>query len=517
MRMGALVLLGALAACGGRSEPARPNVVLIVIDTLRADSIADPEGRIATPHIDALAADGVAFAQAFTHAPMTLPAHTSLFSSRAPFETGVLNNKQQVPAELPLLAEWMSSAGYATRAVASLGTLRHRKGGGLERGFDAYDVDFPFMRRAEEVQERLEPELDRLAALSTVQPFFLFTHYCDPHSPYNAHGTVEHEARIALDGAERDVVTTSDMTFWTDSVTLAPGAHALSVRSNDPFLIRWMNAKRNGKRIDLTARGFERLDPVTEAHIDFTNDADTAATFDLELFLSDEIDQGEARRRYSHEVQHVDAFVGHLLDGLKQRGLYDDALVILTSDHGESLGERNHVGHVQSLYDVLLHVPLIVKLPAGDARVEHLRRLQTDVVRHVDLVPTILEAIDLRALPGQTGLSLLSDTSPRVVVAETHKPESRRNLLCLRDDTFKLIFEPDAERFALFDLVADPDETKDLYATRANERADWPELLRQLAHRAQASSAEGLEIDEETRLKLDALGYAGDDGADEKH
>ena len=115
-----------LAGCGGGEGDAprkRPSVVLIVVDTLRADAVLDPRGQCDTPNIDALARDGVAFERAFSHAPMTLPSHTALFSSRPPFETGVFNNWQPVREDLPLLAQWLEEYGYQTHAVISLGTL----------------------------------------------------------------------------------------------------------------------------------------------------------------------------------------------------------------------------------------------------------------------------------------------------------------------------------------------------------------------------------------------------------
>lgn len=126
----------ALAACGesgsvpspassdGSKNPSAPvNVVIVVIDTLRADAVFDPAGKYDTPNLDRLASEGIAFERAFSAAPMTLPSHISLFSSRPVLETRVANNGQDVPADLPLLAEWLADHDYDTRAVLSLCTL----------------------------------------------------------------------------------------------------------------------------------------------------------------------------------------------------------------------------------------------------------------------------------------------------------------------------------------------------------------------------------------------------------
>ena len=115
--------LSAVLVCGcSRAAPGegaeQGNLVVIVVDTLRADF-----GGAKTPHIDQLGRDGIAFDLAFRHAPITLPAHTALFSSRHPFLTGVTNNGQPVPRQVPVLSEWLAAHGYRTAAAVSLASL----------------------------------------------------------------------------------------------------------------------------------------------------------------------------------------------------------------------------------------------------------------------------------------------------------------------------------------------------------------------------------------------------------
>ena len=200
-------------------EP-RPHVILIVIDTLRADAIHDPYDLVDTPHIDALAADGVVFSNAFAHAPMTLPSHTSLFSSRLPFETGVLNNGQVVPEDLPLLAERLEEYGYRTCAVISLGTLSLVGQEGIRRGFEEFNADFMRMAKAHEVTERVS---DQLGDLDPDQPVFLFVHYSDPHEPYYDHDHEPRNAELWIDGELFEEICISDAYVWKGEIELEPG------------------------------------------------------------------------------------------------------------------------------------------------------------------------------------------------------------------------------------------------------------------------------------------------------
>ena len=209
------------ASCGDSYDSSKKrSVILIVVDTLRADHVGP--GIVETPSLTQLAADGVKFDHAFSHAPMTLPSHTALFSSRPPFETGVLNNYQDVPEELPLLAEHMQSLGYRTQGVVSLGTLNPRKGqgSGLDRGFDSYDLDYWHMDLASNALERMTSHLDELRQ---AEPFFLFAHFSDPHRPYNAHEGEGLMAGVVLDGEELASVTLSDMTQWEREIELDVG------------------------------------------------------------------------------------------------------------------------------------------------------------------------------------------------------------------------------------------------------------------------------------------------------
>jgi len=181
--LGPLLLATALSAA-----PARPSVVIITLDTTRADHLGCyGAARAATPHFDALARSGVRFEQALSPAPLTLPAHASLLTGLVPRRHGVRDNAGfRIGPTVPLLTERLGKAGYTTAAFVSAAVLD--RDGGLARGFASYDDTVRVGdRRAFDYQERaasqtVEALLPRLAELKP--PFFLWVHFYDPHFPY---------------------------------------------------------------------------------------------------------------------------------------------------------------------------------------------------------------------------------------------------------------------------------------------------------------------------------------------
>ena len=165
MRVPSHVPLSVAIICAGIGLPAKltdstqkPNVLLVVIDTLRADAL----GRGITPNIDLLVKEGVRFDEAFSHAPMTLPAHTALFSSRLPGEARVITNGQEVARSLPLLGQHLSTRGYDSLAAVSLATLWPVVTGcGVDRGFQLYDLGERPVERSHEVLPRVTRLLNK--------------------------------------------------------------------------------------------------------------------------------------------------------------------------------------------------------------------------------------------------------------------------------------------------------------------------------------------------------------------
>jgi len=514
----------ALVACGGGetpapgpgepSAPAAPlNVILILVDTLRADAVLDPNGQYETPNLDRFAQEGVVFPRAFASAPMTLPSHVSLFSSRPPLETKVLNNNQTVPTSLPLVAEWFQKHDYDTRAVLSLATMNPPVANtGVSRGFASYDVDYWMMSRAEDTAQRLWRSLD---ARDTDAPLFLFAHFSDPHEPYNSHGTEQRRVEVLVNGAVVKEILVSDWNQTTVELDLPSGVSTVEFRSLEKpprrFRVRLVEGRDEEGPLPLAWQEGKEMERVNRARLQLDRGERAPATCTLRLWLNDVPDRERLDDRYRGEVAYVDRYVGELLQKLKDLGLYEDSLIVFTSDHGEALGEHNFFGHVEYLTDDMIHVPLIVKPPRGDGRRAGLEERAKGLVSHLDLVPTLLHLASLPPLPGQRGKSLL-EPHAAVHIAQTHKPEAKKNQIALRDAEFKMIYFADEERFELYDLTADPGETTDVYASQSSRRKDWPEQLVALYAQSQVTAAAGEEGHGEVDpALLKALGYGGGD------
>jgi len=530
-RIAAALLAGALcAACGESGQappgpsapvpaptPAAPtvNVILILVDTLRADALLDPEQKYDTPNLDRLAHEGVVFPRVFSAAPMTLPSHMSLFSSRPVLETKVFNNGQNVPARLPLLADWLTEHGYHSRAVLSLGTLNPLDPVETpSRGFASYDCNYWDISLAEKTEQRL---LASLAQRDTAKPLFLFAHFSDPHEPYEAHGTEEHHVQLRMDGEPLVDLLSSDMQQWSGTAQLTEGRTVFEFSSLDKpagkIRVRRFEVRENGKPLPVVWEEGKEMSPVASARASVDRGENAPATCEVRAWINDVPPNNVIRRtRYALEVAYVDRYIGELVAELERLGLYQDSLVLFTSDHGEALGEHKFFGHVEYLTDEMLHVPLIVKLPRGDARTAVLTAAAGKLVSQIDLVPTVLAVAGLPPLPGQLGQSLFTPHDT-VHIAQTSRPEATRrgNQLAFRDEHFKLIYYADEERFELFDLDADPLELQDVFEERKGERAKWPEQLFKLYQRSQERAGLGNGDDREEREKmLRALGYGGE-------
>ena len=174
------VVVSAGSCSGDRATPSGDNVLLIVVDTLRADHIGVYGSEIPTPNIDGVAARGVMFERAYSHIPITGPSHSSLFTGLLPFEHGVHNNAQILDSRFGTLAEILRDHGRSTAAVVSLGVLNQEFGFG--RGFTTYRDQFEhsWWKDADEVNQ----EVFEILAGDLAAPFFLWAHYSDPHEPY---------------------------------------------------------------------------------------------------------------------------------------------------------------------------------------------------------------------------------------------------------------------------------------------------------------------------------------------
>jgi arylsulfatase A-like enzyme len=495
-------LLALPASCFLWKSTPQANVLVISVDSLRFDAISHSLGAAKTPNIQSLASDGVAFSWCFSHSPVTLPSTTALFSSRTPSESRITNDGQGVSDKLPLLPDWLAKQGYQTFASVSLSTLwpplpeeeqipQHAEvlptrghsvpsKQGIERGFQIYHTNEHELASADEVNASLIP-LDSFARPG--QPWFIFAQYSDPHEPYESHGTAQNVARVSLGGKPVDSVKISDTDWWKKEVVLAPGVNRVKIASDTEFTVRRFRC--NGPAGELSSR-YEAasLNEVTKSVVIALENTDSRAlTCTLEAWLHDVPSIEEARHRYKLEVESVDEAIGALLDELRAKHEYDNTCIVLTADHGEALGEHGKVGHANELFDELLRVPLIIKPPKGSDGIAVLHKAQHDIIRQIDLAPTILELVDCPPLPGAEGVSLLHPEE-RVLSAEVHPPEAKASLFAMRDARYKLVLNVAENRFEMYDLNSDTLEVDDVFQLQGHYRTSWQAQLRKLAQNA---------------------------------
>lgn len=418
--LSALVFLGvtaALPSSGAQGNPA--DMVVITIDTLRADHLGCyGDLAIETPNLDALALSAARFTHAFTPVPITLPAHTALFTGSFPMATGVHDfSGNKVPASTITLAKVLHDHGYSTAAFLGAAVLDSRFG--LNQGFDTYFDHFDLARLDETSLDMVKRSGDQVVdnALGWLKanprrPFLLWVHLYDAHYPYTP---------------------------------------------PEPYATRY--------------RG----------------------------------------RPYDGEIAFDDAQVGRLIALLKDLGVYESAVLVVAGDHGEGLGEHGEKTHGFFVYNSTLHVPLLVKVPGVSAR-----RIEKEASL-VDVMPTVLQALQLPIPPSVQGRSLLSDIlgkpSPSAsnLYAETYLPLLHfhwSQLRALESDGLKYIEAPRPE---LYDTRADPHETKNLLPGKQALSHEMRDRLQTLERRYTPASGGGAKESEPTDPaladRLRSLGY----------
>lgn len=431
LAVGALAL--APLGCREARSAAHPNVLVITLDTTRADhlSVYGYE-RPTSPALEALASHADVYERAYSTSSWTLPAHASLFTGRYPTSHGmrhdpagelVLSEAIDAPKgiraralarDAVTLAELLRTAGYRTGAVVAGPWLHHEFG--LSRGFQDYDDDaVQRTRRAVEVTD---------AALRWLredgEPFFLFLNYFDPHAPY------------------------------------APPPHY-----RHSFLPRDV-------RVDLRSAL-------------------------------------QAPALYDAEILYMDEQVGRLLRGLRERGLYESTLIVVTADHGELLGDRGTWGHERYLWEPLVRVPLLVK-PPGPPRSG---RREESPISMVDILPLVLESVGLEAPEGVQGRLHRRPGQPFFAeVRPMSGKGSTGDWRAMWRGWIKVLSNSLGESY-LFDLERDPHESDNLAEADAERAARAvAELTREFdGLPAPTDSGPTLAVDPETREALRELGY----------
>jgi arylsulfatase A-like enzyme len=508
----AALLCALLVGCGEHrsAEPPR-NLVIVVLDTVRADHLSCyGYGRPTSPNLERFAEQAFLFENAQSPAPWTAPALVSLMTSLHPDAHGVLDFPfpKRLNDGVTTLAEILQSRGYATAAFTEGGYAKPRFG--LGQGFDLYpdaaDDDNAFSTAFTRILENnVERALDWLGEHSR-EPFFLFFHTYEPHSPYRPPAADARRMRPDYDEAADHARLVAAIEAWNADQTVTEESGELMARHWFHCMRGEMPAVRHGPALQqwLTTRGLtweqQSADP------------------DWLSWLS---------AFYDGEIAYTDRQVQRLFDALEALELDGDTVVVVVSDHGEGLGDHGLLAHGKVLYEELLRVALIVRAPG----VEFAPRRIPDLVSTVDVAPTLLDLMGIGARDARfQGRSLvpLMGGEARQRPAFSHAlgvADEEQRVHTVRFGHWRLTHDEVTGRMLLFDLSSDPGELLDVSGSHPDRVAEGRALLeRRRALDRELSSelspkGDGLEIDEALLRGLQGLGYVEgelESGADRK-
>jgi arylsulfatase A-like enzyme len=463
-----LALAGATLACpaerrqgappAASTRPTAPgnrlNVLLITIDTLRADHLGLYGYRRATsPRLDAFARRAAVFEQAYTYWPKTRGSFVALLTGRLASQTGYGTSHPLLLDFNPTLAGVLKDAGYRTLAVVDNPNVSASLG--YAKGFDVY-------RETWDAKLGLAEEMDRARAITAEgvrqlrearpeQPFLLWLHYVNPHAPY-------------------EPPPPYDTAF-------------LDAESRRGPILRAVNGYHGG-----VARQWAREGKPVGWYV----------------------------ARYDGEIAATDAEVGQVLEALSASPAAGRTLVVVTSDHGESLGEHDYYfDHGEDLFDPCLRIPLLVAGPGVKAG------LRTSVLAStLDVVPTVLDALKVSYPPDLAGESLLPATRGDERPLRTRLAgQNDRKLLAAWGRRYKIVAVPrgDGASYALYDRERDPGETREVSRVepeRLREERRELELFRERidgllvrTRRLLEGNTQVERLDQAACERLKALGY----------
>ncbi|MGH0028611.1 MAG: sulfatase [Myxococcota bacterium] len=468
-----------LCACGA-ADDGRPNVVLVTVDTLRPDRLSayGYTGHV-TPNVDRLAAEGMLFENAFTDTPWTTPSMSSVMTGSYPTSHGFRStNAHRLGLDQVTLAERLREHGYATAAV--IGSFPLDAIYRLDQGFDHYDDHFtrPIWNYPDHEPTPLPSEFRE-----------------DPHD----------QAMFAM------VKAMSDSRRTDEEVTDAALAWLGGERAGAAPFFLWVHYFGPHSKPDWSVPEDERL--------------------------------ARQLSRYDPDVLENDRQVGRLLDALDAAGLARDTLLVFHADHAESLGEQRYVGHGLLLNDATMRIPLLLRWPG---RVEAGQRVAT-LARNVDILPTVLEAAGLpvpETLDGRSLLGLADPAAESIAYMETYYPAhqgfakpvtlpdgSQRKIglirRSVRQGPWQLVrSEPhpllDVRQESWSDLPIELlhgmwsevlIDTRDTGPEPVDRSGEQPEIAARLRAALDAriardaGTAPRVELDDESRLRLESLGY----------
>jgi arylsulfatase A-like enzyme len=458
------LLVAALICLGGCRAAARPNVLLVTLDTTRPDRLGCyGYTRAATPNLDRFAETASLYERAYSTSSWTLPSHASLFTGLLPMQHGAQTTPKGAARQLgygvrPLaesfttLAETLGAAGYRTAGVVGGPALSRELG--IAQGFERYDdaLDGPGEKltgkRAEAVADRAIAYVESFGDA----PYFLFVNFFDPHAPYRP--PPPYDRGLAAEDSASQAELLRELLRQLD-------AHAAPVPPDR-----------------LGTRERQVLDAL--------------------------------RAGYDAEIHYMDHHLGRLLDAVARSARAAETLIVITGDHGESFGEHYFISHGAHLYEDNVRVPLVVR-PAGAASPSRVR----EPVQNHRLFASILEAV---GLPLPAGVALRGLAAPGgAIVTEVGRSDANVRLFgAVFDRDLRAIYAPPWKLIEaspglpeLFDIARDSEELVDLATRSADVGGPLAERLDEIVrlHPPLYDATERALLDQDTEDALRALGY----------
>jgi arylsulfatase A-like enzyme len=481
----------------------KPNIVLLILDTARAHSFSCyGYARETTPNIDKIAQESVLFENAISTSPWTLPAHASIFTGMFPSRHKCHEKHKFLNRNLPTLPDTLKNIGYRTIGISNNSWVSRNFG--FDRGFDSFIKLWQIIQYETDLADASARGIDKykraLSLLDKGNPFINFANgiygkYFWRRYDYGARRINKIVGKLLHDELAR-----SGKPFFIFINYLDPH---LIYKAPEPFFGMFLArniSKKNALSINQDAWGYMGgIIPMTEADFEVLR-----ALYDAELF-------------------YLDYRIGEVYEFLKEKNLLDNTLLIISSDHGESIGEHNLMDHQYCLYDTLLKVPLIIRFPG----VFEGRKRISNVVQTTDIFPTIMEILnfkDQNPLEGVQGESLLKNGNSRFAISEYIAPQPSieairrrypkgdfskydRSLTSIRSYNWKLIVPSDGKD-ELYNILEDPVETKnlmsihnDIYKNMHSKIDSW------IRDNREDVEDEGTHVSAEIKKRLEALGY----------
>jgi len=447
-------------------NPDKVNVVFIVIDTLRADHLsAYGYHKKTSPYMDNIAKEALLFEHFYATSCWTLPSHASLFTGLYPLEAGATSETLLLPMSNNTLAEVLQQNGYQTFAYVCNSWLAKDRGFG--QGFTEYNQMWQKQHHhayATSHQQLEDASIDKMLKqidqLSDEAPFFMFANLNGVHLPYKP-PEANFDKFVSETYLPENIHRCSGVTSWWAHLT---------------------------GHLELSAQDYQILSDL-----------------------------------YDAEINYIDHQVGQIYQKLRDKNLLDNTLFVITSDHGENLGEHGRIDHMMSMYDTTLHVPLIVKLPKGRRPGDKVSAL----VSMVDLAPAVLATCHIESdrFPQPDNIFSPDTKIKNMIFASNEKPVTGIALLKSRYpeyDANKIDYKLRAIRtkpnkfiwnvgrdLELYDMTKDKDELVNIANRESQKAKKMQQILKgwtqQLPTDGKTTTYQSKDAESLKRLK--ALGY----------